>query len=381
MTVRKPITGENLSGTATSVNAGVYPYLRIQADGKVSKHRGYNYLVKRPKVTGRNYTYTTNNTTNIDVETDLFYYIPQANRKASLGGNVVNFNLPYQKVKLTTGSKFGFEYIPTSGPLNGGQYSLTTPTDAAITAVGWTTFKLIIDGQTYSNGQVYTSKQGANPSRHMIASVQGTELIWTTVQGGGNYLKHQYTNFNLFQRSPYETDKLYVLSGSKDVDVSLTDYQPATFSSPTQGGGVENSLNWAHDETGRTTQFIGTALYWSSPPGLNVNDSIPQGYRTHLIIGGHNQGAASTGFDVTLPAMTEVPEGIFFTQYQMLPIGANTGTYYGSSRLLRASTNTIRWSTTGTAMTTMTCNDATNGQVNTFFTDNTAWYAFKFSNN
>lgn len=378
MTVIRPFTANQFTGTATSINAGLYPYLKIQADGKVSKHTGNNYLIKRPKVTGRNYTYTTNNTTNIDPELDYFYYIPQANRKASLGGNVVNFNLPYLRVKLTTGSKFGFEYIPTAGALNGGQYSLTTPTNADITAQGWTAFKLLIDGQVYSNGQVYTSKQGANPSRHMIASVNGTELIWTTVQGGANYLKHQYTNFNLFQRRAQQTDKLYVISGSKDVDVSLTDYQTDSFISPQNQGGLENSLNWAHDDTGRTTNTIGSSLPWSTV--ATTNAALPQGYRTFLVIGGHTAGAASTGTDVTIAPMAEVPEGIFFTQYQIVPIGANTGPYWGSSRFIRASTNTIRWSTTGTALTTMTCN-TTNGQVITFFTDNSAWYAFKFSNN
>lgn len=396
MTVRKPWRTNQVTTNNTTF-AGML--LRLNDLGVIPTLTDGSLLtgITAAKLVGKNYTYVTNNTTNIDAELDYFYYIPQANTKGSLGGNTVNINVPYNFDKITSGSKFGFEYIPTAGAQNGGQYTLTTPTDVVITAAGWTSFTLVIDDATYTNGQVYTSKQGANPSRQLYAYVNGTNLFWISADFSVNSLREQLLNFNINDRNRIATNRHYVLAGTKDIGATfatpkavgaMTGTATGTFA--TQGN-VENTLSgWAHHKSGLNMQnWAGGGvvpnlnIYWSSAPE-NYNPNQIQGYRQWLYFMGHNSSVSASypsGPTYLMPAVSEVPEGLFFCVLQLGNYGASGGTTLSFGNIGRNATNTFRWSTTGTQPTSINCAVTTSGTCTTIFTDGSAWFAFRIENN
>jgi hypothetical protein len=251
---------------------------------------------------GANYTYETTSSTSFTPSVDKFYYITQANLKSSLGGNTVVIDMPYNS-DLINGSKFGFFYIPTNSAINGGQYQLVTPLNSSLASQGWTSFELWIEGGSYSNGAIYTSKQGANRTRELYAYVNGTDLKWFVVNGGNKTLKEQIINFDLDSTRPYSTNPhLPQLLAVKNNSTLATN------------GSVANVSNIT------CQQFGDTALTLSM-----ITTSLNNGYRQHLFT-----SATTTSFpgpSHTFPAASTTEGLVFLALAPQAPYGSNVAPF------------------------------------------------------
>jgi len=300
----------NEDDVATS---GANKILQLDATGKIPAVDGSNLTnVVGEGYNGLSFAYTTDNTTNITGGIDRFYYIPQANEKVSAGGNVVNINLPYSN-KVVNGSKIGFEYIPLNGTTLGGQYTITTPSNASLAAHGWTSFELFIEGESYSDGAVFSSKQGANRTRVLYAYVSGTNLKWFEVRGGNKSLSTM-SQFDLNSTNPYQTGRTYTIAGKGTITqgfVNVENYAPKQFN---------------------------IALSAGTSTTMNLVTNMPSARRSFFITNTFTTNSGDWGI-LTLPA-ANTTEGILYHFHMGLTFG-NATTRFNSLQIQHSAN--FRW--------------------------------------
>lgn len=296
--------------------SGADKILVLDETGKIPALDGSNITnIAASGYNGLSYSYTTDNTTNIDASIDKFYYIPQANRKVSAGGNIVNINIPYSS-NIINGSKVGFEYITTGGSIAGGQYTITTPSNASLAAQGWTSFELFIDGVSYSNGAVFTSEQGANRTRHLYAYVNGTDLKWFDIRGGLKSLSEITTNFDLNNTNPYVEGRTYTIATKFDSSYS-------------------SSLGNVNVENYGAKQFNTTL---ATPVTINLGTNMPSTRRSFFITNQYTTSSSDWG-NVTLPAVTTT-EGVLYHIHMGLIFGTSSTRF---NTLQITSPSNFRW--------------------------------------
>lgn len=330
--------------------SGANKILQLDSNGKIPALDGSNITnIAAAGYNGLSFSYVTDNTTNIDAAIDRFYYIPQANRRVSAGGNTVNINVPYSS-NVINGSKIGFEYIPTNGTTEGGQYTITTPSNASLAAQGWTSFELFIDGQSYSDGAVFSSEQGANRTRLLYAYVDGTDLKWFEVRGGLKSLAGMTAQFDLNSTNPYSTGRTYTIVAKGD---SL-------------------AFNLMNVENYAPKQFN---VSLSAPATINLTSNMPVARRSFFITNQYTTSFADSG-TITLPAASAT-EGILFHFHNGLEFGAR-GTRF-AAHTIQGPAN-FRWNGPGAAsFSSFFMQSATKYHAgHIFVSDGANWYAGRF---
>ena len=291
--------------------------LQLDGTGKIPVLDGSNITnIAASGYNGLSYAYTSTSDTNFTPQIDYFYYITQANKKVSAGGNVVNINLPYSST-IINGSKVAFEYIPTNGTTAGGQYTITTPSNASLAAQGWTSFELFIDGVSYSDGAIFTSNTGANRSRQLYAYVNGTNLKWFDVCGGSRKLS-DIINFDLNSTTPYATGQTYTIATKS---------------------GASYSANRANINVPSVCSGKGLNVDLANPITLNFDTNMPSAYRRFFITNRFTSGSTNWG-TCTLPAVT-ASENILMHFHHGLSIGADSGAW--NEMTIATPTSTFRW--------------------------------------
>lgn len=279
--------------------SGANAILLTDENGKIPALDGSALTnLSSPASNGANYSYIRTDATSFTPAIDKFYYITQANTKASLGGNTVVMNMPYN-TSIINGSKFGIFFIPTNSAINGGQYQLVTPLNTDVIAAGLTSFELWIDGASYSDGDIYTSKQGANRTREFYAYVNGTDLKFFAFNGGNKTLKEMIINFDL------DTTTTYASLGNRPQLLAVKNN-----STLATNGSVINVPTLSSIQSGDANLTFSMTT--------NV---MPNFYR-HLFI-----TAASTinfGYTNTLPAASTTEGLIFIPQVPSSYWGTNT---------------------------------------------------------
>jgi hypothetical protein len=324
-------------------NSGGNTILTLDNEGKIPALDGslLTNIQASGAANGLSYTYTTSNGTNITPNIDTYYYLPNLNKSDALGGSSVNINIPYSNA-IINGSKFGFNYIHTNGYANGNKYTLTTPTNAAIAANGWSSFTLNIHGQEFTNGEVYTSDLSAVNSREFYAFVDGTNLTWFAATGGHHYLSDSRL-FDINNTTPFSSTKHHMLATKN-----------ASTYSTAQGN--TNMPNTVFKEFSANTTLSFT------------DGTLPNGYRHYIITCNNTTGVAPT---ITLPLAASC-EGIFLTFYASFRWSA-VGSNYSNFTIARQSTNVIRYLTTGAQATSIAIPQ--NGRY-TLVSEGTNWYVF-----
>ncbi len=330
--------------------SGANKILQLDSNGKIPALDGSNITnIAAEGYNGLSFSYVVDNTTNIDAAIDRFYYIPQANTKVSAGGNVVNINVPYSS-NVINGSKIGFEYIPTGGTTAGGNYTITTPSNASLAAQGWTSFELFIDGQSYSNGAVFSSEQGANRTRLLYAYVNGTDLKWFEVRGGLKSLSGMTAQFDLNSTNPYQTGRTYTIVA--------------------KGDSLANNL--INVENYAPKQFN---VSLSAPATINLTSNMPVARRSFFITNQYTTSFADSG-TITLPAASTT-EGILFHFHNGLEFGAR-GTRF-AAHTIQGPAN-FRWNGPSAAsFSSFFMQSATKYHAgHIFVSDGANWYAGRF---
>ena len=340
----------NENDVATS---GADKILVLDNTGKIPALDGSNITgLISSKANGRNYTYTLNNTTSIDASIDTFYYIPQANTKASLGGATVNINLSYSS-NIINGSKIGFEFISTSSPINGGSYTITTPANASLAAQGWTSFELWIDGASYSNGAVFSSDAGANRNREFYAYVSGTDLKWFEMRGGIQNLS-ECKNFDINSTNTFATGRNYLLATKFD-------------SSYSSASGNVNVLSTCSPKAVNVSLASGFTA--------NLGTNMPSMYRQFFITNSHTTGSTNWG-TFTLPAAS-TSTGILWQFHMGASVGSDSGTW---ADMTIASPANFRWNYAISAFSQFLAAQGTSTSKSIMIvSDGTAYYAGNFN--
>lgn len=289
---------------------------------------------------GLSYNYTTTNATIFTPSIDAYYYIPQANKKSSLGGNSVSINIPYSS-NIINGSKFGFTYIHTNGYDSGNKYLLITPTNESLINQGWSSFVLNIYGKEYTNGEIYYSDDSANPNREFYAFVDGTNLTWFAATGG----HHKITDSRLFDlnnTNPYSMTKHHM----------LVTKNASTYSTTNGNTNVPNVV-FKEFTTNTTLSF--------------TNNTLPDGYRHYFITCNNTTNVNPV---ITVP-LASASEGIFITFYASYYWGSNTTNYSSFTVSRQGTSDVFRFNSSGATPTSFIVSPNTNI---TIFSTGAFWY-------
>jgi hypothetical protein len=291
--------------------SGANKILQLDSSGKIPTLDGSAITgLTSTSNNGKSYTYLNAPSTNFVAENDKFYYIYQANKKVSNGGEVVTITLPY--INCTTGTKCGFEYIPQTGATTGGQYKILVKdffshdysgTGGKITPDG---VRVFIDGQVYTptgnSDYEITLKGGSTPARQFYCRLNTTENIgfliveWYSFDAGTRKLSDLW-NCNINNR--------YTKLADGSTEIIAQDIQNATVTAITTSGSLVNT----NQKT--TTRVYDTNNSVTSLALAFNNNTLKQGYRNHLLLQFRNGTSGTTPPAIYVPP-ANIHKGIQF---------------------------------------------------------------------
>lgn len=213
---------------------GVGSYNVIQLDGSSKLPAVDGSLLTGVSGTAANgaaFTYVAPNSETFTAKINHFYWLWRADLDPAISTSQETsaayfITLPTTDISL--GTKVAFEIYPRakrpllvnpgthsqsnlSQNITSNSYSITVPSSVG---TAYTSFKLLIKGELFTEGQTWTSGgKGRNKSLHLYAFVDGTDVTWVDVKGGPMYLGDLW-GMDVPEPSQLTSGRSYQLIGS-----------------------------------------------------------------------------------------------------------------------------------------------------------------------
>lgn len=221
--------------TENDLGTGANNIVALDANGKIPAIDGSLLTNVSGKArNGASFSYIPQSTATFNASVDTFYWLYKADIPTNLNPTLyeesANYTITLPNSNIYTGSKVAFETYARGGILkanslnatgvnqsNGGSYSITVPSSSG---TGYNSFKMILKGQVYTEGQTWSSGgSGRNKMSLLYAYVDGSNNVtWVDFRGGLNTID-DFINFDIGNTYPIVSGRSYQLVGDDTTKV------------------------------------------------------------------------------------------------------------------------------------------------------------------